>query len=218
MRIKWYGHASFLVTTEGGVKIIFDPYQSGAYGGALSYGKITDEADIVLLSHDHDDHGYTKDIKGKFESISDPNPREIKGVKIKGIPTFHDKSSGSERGKNIMFLVEADNLRLLHAGDLGHTLDKDKISEIGKIHILFLPVGGYYTIDSKDATSVMESLNPEVTIPMHFKTQKCGFPISDVQTFLEGKKNVKFFDSSEIEITEKNLPDTPSIYVLKHAL
>ena len=66
MKIKWFGHAAFKITTDQGVKIIVDPYQSGAFGGALTYGKITDEADVVLTSHDHDDHNYVNDIKGNF--------------------------------------------------------------------------------------------------------------------------------------------------------
>ena len=70
MKIKWYGHSAFLITTAKGVRIIIDPYQSGAFGGDLSYGKITDEADIVLSSHDHDDHNYTKDIKGRFTYVN----------------------------------------------------------------------------------------------------------------------------------------------------
>ena len=85
MKIKWYGHAAFNIFTEKGVKIIIDPYQSGAFGGALSYGKITDEADIVLTSHDHGDHNYTKDIKGDFKHINKEGTYEVKNIKIKAI-------------------------------------------------------------------------------------------------------------------------------------
>ncbi len=218
MKIKWYGHAAFRIETEKGVRIIIDPYQSGAYGGSLSYGSIKDEADIVIVSHDHDDHNYTREIKGGFELVKDAAEREIKGVKIKGFPTFHDTSSGKERGKNLMFLIEADNLRVLHVGDLGHILDSQKISELGRVDVLLLPVGGYYTIDANEATSIMESIKPRVTIPMHFKTEKCHFPISEVKSFLEGKKNVVFLDSPEIDITDRTLPESPTIYVLKYAL
>jgi glyoxylase-like metal-dependent hydrolase (beta-lactamase superfamily II) len=56
MKIKWYGHAAFLITSDRGTKIITDPYDRDAYGDQLSYGKITDQADIVLVSHDHPDH------------------------------------------------------------------------------------------------------------------------------------------------------------------
>lgn len=218
MKIKWYGHAAFNLTTQDGTRIIIDPYQSGAFGGALSYGKIQDEADIVLISHDHDDHNYTKDIKGKYVIINSAGEKTIKNVKIKAIPAYHDPSKGSERGKNLIFVIEADGLKVAHAGDLGHTLSKDTVKEIGTIDILLLPVGGFYTIDPREATKVMEDIRPLVTIPMHFKTDKCNFPIVNVDEFTKNKKNVKKLDSTEVTITKETLPKESEIYVLKYAL
>lgn len=218
MKIKWYGHAAFNITTEKGVKIIVDPYKSGAFGGALSYGKIKDEADIVLTSHDHDDHNYTKDIQGKFTHIDKKGVYEVKNVKIKAMPSYHDSSKGKERGNNLMFVIEADGLILAHMGDLGHTLEKDTVKEVGKIDILFLPVGGFYTIDAKEATKVMHDINPVITIPMHYKTEKCNFPISELKEFTGGKKSVKVTNVSEVEIKKETLPKEPEIIVLKYAL
>ena len=124
MKIKWYGHAAFKLITGAGVHIIIDPYQSGAFGGALTYGKITDEADVVLITHGHDDHNYTEDIRGKFVLIGSAGAREVKGVRIKAFPSYHDGSEGSEQGDNLLFLIEADGLRVAHFGDLGHTLTR----------------------------------------------------------------------------------------------
>lgn len=218
MKIKWYGHAAFLITTAKGMRIIIDPYQSGAFGGALSYGKITDEADIVLSSHDHDDHNYTKDIKGKFTYINKQGVFEEKGIKIRSIPTFHDQSKGSERGKNLIFTIDADDIRLAHAGDLGHLLDAAAVKEIGKVDILLIPIGGFYTIDVKEAGKVVEDLKPLVTIPMHYKTQRCDFPISTVEEFTKSKKNVKDEGKTEVEFSRATLPQQGEIVVLRHAL
>jgi len=218
MKIKWYGHAAFNITTEDGVRIIIDPYLSNAFGGALSYGKIQDEADIVLTSHDHDDHNYTKDIKGKFVLINSEGTRSVKGVTIKAIPTYHDPSKGKERGKNLIFVIEAEGLRIAHAGDLGHTLEKETIKEIVPVDILLLPVGGFYTIDPKEATKVMEDLKPAVAIPMHFRTEKCNFPIASVEEFTKGKKNVKMAGTSEVVFTKATLPKTQEIIVLNYSL
>jgi L-ascorbate metabolism protein UlaG (beta-lactamase superfamily) len=218
MNIEWYGHAAFKLTTAKGVRIIIDPYESGAFGGALSYGKITDAADIVLTSHDHADHNYTADIKGKFTHISKKGEYEVAGVKIKAIPTFHDPSKGKERGDNLIFVIEADELKVAHAGDLGHALDKNKAGEIGRPDVLFLPVGGFYTIDAKEASGVFETLKPSITIPMHFKTDKCEFPITTVEDFLKGKTNVKRVKASETQVSRKDLPDKPEIRVLQPAL
>lgn len=218
MKIKWYGHAAFLITTAKGVRIIIDPYQSGAFGGALSYGKITDEADIVLSSHGHDDHNYTKDIKGKFAYINKKGLYEEKGVKIRAVPTFHDPSKGKERGDNLIFLIDADDMILAHAGDLGHTLDETVLKELGKIDILLVPIGGFYTIDCREAEKVIEDLKPLVVIPMHFKTEKCDFPISPVAEFIKDKRGVNETGQTEVEFTRTTLPSQKEIFIMRHAL
>lgn len=218
MKIKWYGHSAFLITTEKGVRIITDPYQSGAFGGDLAYGKITDEADIVLSSHDHDDHNYTKDIKGRFTYINRSGVYEEKGVKIRAIPTYHDGSKGSQRGKNLVFVVEADDLKVAHAGDLGHTLDAAAVKDMGVVDILLLPVGGFFTIDASEAARIVEDLKPRITIPMHFKTDKCAFPITPVEDFTRGKEGVRDAGVTEVEFSKSGLPDKAEIVVLRHAL
>ncbi|MGD9576728.1 MAG: MBL fold metallo-hydrolase [Syntrophorhabdus sp.] len=218
MKIKWYGHAAFKVTTDSGVCVIIDPYQSGAFGGALSYGKITDAADIVLTSHDHDDHNYRGDIKGEYKHINKEGAYEENGVTIKAFPCFHDPSEGKERGKNLIFVIEADGLRLAHMGDLGHILTNDIAEKLGSIDVILLPVGGFYTIDADEAGKVMREINPKVTIPMHFKTPKCDFPIAGVEAFTSEKKSVKMVNAYEIEVTKESLPKEPEIVVMQYAL
>jgi L-ascorbate metabolism protein UlaG (beta-lactamase superfamily) len=218
MKIKWFGHSAFKITTDGGVKIIVDPYQSGAFGGALAYGRITEEADVVLTSHDHDDHNYTKDIKGKFVHFNTAGAHEAKGVKISALPSFHDGSKGSERGKNLLFVIEADGLRVAHLGDLGHTLSKDEAEKLGPIDVLLLPVGGFYTIDPREASIVASEVKAAITIPMHVKTAKCDFPIAPVEEFTKGKERVVKVGASEIEVSKATLPKDPEIRVLTYAL
>jgi L-ascorbate metabolism protein UlaG (beta-lactamase superfamily) len=218
MKIKYYGHAAFCLTTDKGTRIITDPYESGGFGGALSYGKITEAADIVLTTHDHADHNYTGDIKGPFTHIRTAGSHTAKDVTVRGIPCFHDPSKGNERGNNLIFIVEADGLKVAHLGDLGHTLDKSLSDQIGTVDVLFMPVGGFFTIDAQEADQVQHTLKPSLTIPMHFKTDKVEFPIAPVTEFTKGKKGVRFADVSEIEVTRGTLPVEPEILVLKHAL
>ncbi len=127
MKIKWYGHAAFLITSDQGVKIITDPYEPGAFGGQLSYGKITDQADIVLVSHDHADHNYTKDLPGSPQIVKGSGSKTSKGISIKGIATFHDPSKGSERGANTVFTFKVDGIQVCHLGDLGHVLSQKEM-------------------------------------------------------------------------------------------
>jgi len=218
MKIKWYGHAAFQLISDKGIKIIIDPYEPGAYNGALSYAKITDEADIVLTSHDHADHNYIKSIPGKYTHINKAGEHDAYGIKIKGIPTFHDNSSGKERGNNLIFVINADGLSVVHAGDIGHALDADALKNIGKPDILLLPVGGFFTIDVGEAVKMMSELKPAITIPMHYKTDKCNFPIVPVEKFTKNQFGVHVLEKAEIEITKDSLPEKPEIIVLQHAL
>jgi L-ascorbate metabolism protein UlaG (beta-lactamase superfamily) len=218
MKIKLYGHSAFQITTENNIRIIIDPYESGAFGGSFAYGRIKDEADIVLTSHNHGDHNYIKDIQGKFVHIKEAGQYEEKGVKIKAIPTFHDKSKGRERGENLVFVVFADDIVVAHLGDLGHTLDDNALQSIGKVDILLLPVGGFYTIDAKEATKVMNDIGPAITIPMHYKTESASMPIDGLEEFIKDKNNVKEANASEIIMNKAKLPIINEIITMQHAL
>jgi L-ascorbate metabolism protein UlaG (beta-lactamase superfamily) len=218
MKIKWYGHAAFSITTAKGTKVIIDPYESGAFNGALSYGKISDAADIVITSHDHQDHNYIKDLPGKYTHISKEGSYEVKDVKVKTIPTFHDNTAGKERGRNLISLITADGLVLAHLGDLGHTLDAPTLKVIGHVDVMFLPVGGFFTIDAALAVKVMNDIKSGITIPMHYKTAKCAFPITAVEDFTRGLANVRVIKESEISVTKESLPREPEVIILQHAL
>src|ERR1035437_7477979 len=172
MKITYYGHSAFNITTEKETRIIIDPYESDAFNGALSYGKISAEADIVITSHNHADHSHTSDIKGKFSLISKEDALEIKDVKIKTINTYHDNSGGKERGHNLISVINTDNLVLAHMGDLGHSLDYGALQEMGKVDILLLPVGGFFTIDAVLAVKVMNDIKPGITIPIDRKSTR----------------------------------------------
>jgi L-ascorbate metabolism protein UlaG (beta-lactamase superfamily) len=218
MKIKWYGHAAFLITSDQGAKIIIDPYEPGAFGGQLSYGKIKDQVDIVLTTHDHADHNYTKDLPGAPQIVKGSGSKTAKGISMKGISTYHDASQGSERGANTIFTLKIDNIQLCHLGDLGHLLSDKELAEIGPVDILLIPVGGFFTIDPKEATRVAEQIKPKILIPMHFKTAKCGFPIAPVEDFLKGKTNTKRPKASEATFDKATLPQQMEIVVLEHAL
>jgi L-ascorbate metabolism protein UlaG (beta-lactamase superfamily) len=217
MKLIFLAHASFLIITNNGTRIIFDPYKSGCFDGTFRYQAIADSADVVLTSHQHDDHNGASDILGNPKVFKDTGHFTYKDIKITGIASYHDTSKGTARGKNIIYVVEADSLRIVHLGDLGHNLNETELKEIGKVDVLLIPVGGYFTIDSKVASSIVNSLKPQITVPMHYKTDAIDFPIVKVDEFLKGKKNVNRINSAEVEITKQALPKTPEIWVLNMA-
>jgi L-ascorbate metabolism protein UlaG (beta-lactamase superfamily) len=111
-----------------------------------------------------------------------------------------------------------DHIQLCHLGDLGHLLNDKELAEIGPVDILLIPVGGFFTIDLNEATRVAEQIKPKVLIPMHFKTEKCGFPIALLEDFLKGKKNIKQHGTNEASFNKETLPQQMEIVVLEHAL
>jgi len=213
MKIKWLGHASFLITSEGGVKILTDPYASG---GDLKYGEIRESADIVTVSHDHFDHNNVASVRGNPKVVT--GSAKVGGIEFKAVPTFHDESGGRERGKNNIFCFVVDKVKVCHVGDLGHKLTDKQAAEAGAVDVLLIPVGGYYTIDAKVATEVCNQLKPRVIIPMHFRNERCAMPLTGVDDFLAGKKDVTRLNTSETEIKADKLPATTQIIVLKPAL
>lgn len=214
MKIKWLGHASFLITADDGTRIITDPY--GDYPG-IHYGPIEEAADIVVVSHKHGDH-FGARVKDGPKQVAGAGRKKMEGIEFKGLETYHDTSKGSERGANTIFCFMVDGLRICHLGDLGHQLSQPELAEIGQVDVLMIPVGGFFTIDAITASGVCDQIKPKVIIPMHYKTEKCDFPISGVEAFLKGKSNVKRVDDSEVELRKEQLPQETEVIVLKHAL
>lgn len=215
MKVKWLGHASFLITSEEGTRIITDPYATGM---GISYGEIKEAADIVMVSHEHGDHNNAAAVSGSPQVVKGAGVQEAKGIQFKGIASFHDDAEGSQRGPNTIFCFTVDDVKLCHLGDLGHHLSEQQVADIGDVDVLLIPVGGFFTIDAAVATQTTEKLKPRVVIPMHYSTDKCAYPISGVDDFLKGKANVKRMDASEVELTKSELPSATEIVVLKHAL
>lgn len=215
MKIKWLGHAAFLITSDQGTKIITDPYQPG---GAITYGGIDETADVVTVSHQHADHNYVAQIQGNPQVVDKAGSTQAKGMEFRGVATFHDPSQGSQRGANIIFCFTVDGVRICHAGDIGHQLSPQQIQEIGPVDVLLAPVGGAYTVDAAGAAQVCEQLKPKVVIPMHFKTDKIAYPITGVDEFTKGRPSVRQVGSSEVEFKAGQLPSATETVVLQPAL
>lgn len=213
MKIKWLGHAAFLITSEAGIKIITDPYTPG---GDLRYGEIRESADIVTVSHDHHDHNNVATVKGSPRVVR--GTAEVKGIKFRAVSAYHDEAQGRQRGGNNLFCFEVDGVRVCHLGDLGHTLNEKQVVEVGAVDILLVPVGGGPTIDAITASRVCDQLKPKVVIPMHYRNSKCPFPTSGVDEFLKGKKNINRLDTGEVEFKSGQLPADTQLIVLKPAL
>lgn len=198
--IRWHGQSFFEVISSQGTRIVIDPHAIEAYG------RKSVQADIVLMSHLHDDHTQLPIVenakkakvlnalkleKGEFRTTEEWNvlDEKINDVRIRSIGTYHDNVSGMMRGKNGVLIIDVDGLRIVHLGDLGHLLSDVQVKRIGPVDILMVPVGGVYTLNGLDAAKVVEQLKPKRCIfPMHYGTLNYDFVLKPDTFLAEFKK------------------------------
>lgn len=207
MKVKWLGQACFSIVADDGTRIRTDPFDA-----SLGFPISSEPADIVTVSHDHFDHAAVDTVPGNPTVIQKPGTHQVRGITFLGMSSFHDTSRGLDRGKNLIFCFEVDGVRLCHLGDLGHMLGDEQVEQIGKVGVLFIPVGGTYTIDAGGATEVVKRLAPRITVPMHYKTGPLTLPIDRLDRFLEGKPNVETL--KELEVNAESLLPVKKVVVL----
>ncbi len=206
MKIQWLGHSCFTITLLDGRIILTDPHEN------IGYPSLNTRADIITVSHQHSDHNAVKAVAGSPEVVEDAGIHELGEVKITGIPSYHDGKKGGQRGPNLIFLIEAEGLRVCHLGDLGHELDGVLVEKIGPVDVLMVPIGGFYTIDSEQAAKVVDRIGPNYILPMHYKTDYITFPISEPDQFLSGYSG--YLKKTELEVSRDSLPTAPQAVLL----
>jgi L-ascorbate metabolism protein UlaG (beta-lactamase superfamily) len=226
--VTWHGQSFFEITTGKGTRIVIDPHLIDAYG------RPDVDADLVLLSHNHTDHTQTsavrnidkaKVIRGWKDERGDGKKVDwnivdetFKDVKIRTVGTFHDNMNGMKRGLNTILILEIDGLKFAHLGDLGHTLSKAQLEKLGDVDVLFVPVGGVYTLNGEDAAVVVKSIKPRrFVIPMHYGT-KVYDDVLPVDEFLDNskKETIKVLKTNVLAIDPSEKPPAePEIVVMQ---
>ena len=208
------GHSCFKIKGKQAA-VITDPYNP-----CVGFKMPKVEADIVTVSHGHEDHSFIEGVRGEPFVISEPGEYEIKGVEVLGVSTFHDNVNGAKRGKNIVYHIKIDEIAVVHLGDLGHKLTPEQLENLNEIDVLLVPVGGVYTVDAIGAREVINQLEPKIVIPMHFKTKKHDEELfSEVDgpdTFLKEMGEEKIEPQKKLKIKNRSqLPEEREVIVLK---
>jgi L-ascorbate metabolism protein UlaG (beta-lactamase superfamily) len=214
MKIKWIGHACFLIEGKEG-RVMTDPY-----GKEIPYRPPDYAVDVVTISHEHSDHNAVDRVKGDPTILRGEGTYHILGLSFQGVASFHDEEQGHKRGKNTIFIFKMEGIRLAHLGDLGAPLTKEQTQVLADVEVLFIPVGGTFTIRPEHAKVLVKKLpNVRVVIPMHFKTDRLGedFPIAPVDKFASKMENVKQIGSSEAVLTRETLPVTQEVWIFNYA-
>jgi L-ascorbate metabolism protein UlaG (beta-lactamase superfamily) len=213
LKIQWLGQACFCITSQTGLKLITDPYQTGLSPRFL-YAPVNESADIVTVSHRHGDHDNVSAVSGNPVVVRNPGVINVKGIEIKGILTWHDRVKGAELGTNVIFMFRMDGIWLAHLGDLGHPLSLQQIEELQGTDILFVPAGGGNPQDFQDVINLWEQLKPHLVIPMHFSTvhylsQK--YRAEDLHRLVPA---AKIIGAGEISLNKENLTVSTQMYIL----
>lgn len=203
MILTWLGHSCFKMQDKAGpdgVTVITDPFDKEVGLKLPNY-----EADIVTVSHDHHDHNNVGALRGNPFVINCAGEYDVKNVLIEGIDSYHDTNQGSERGTNLIFRFEIDDISIVHLGDLGQVLDSAQLEKLAGTDILLIPVGGKYTLDAQKAVEVISQIEPRIIIPMHYKTPDLKIEIEGVDKFI---KEIGLTPSYEekLKINKKDLP------------
>ena len=207
LQIRWHGHACWEITNDK--TLVTDPHD----GKSIGIQAPNVMGDIILVSHDHYDHNSVKTVeKPDSKVVTDERKRNINDVEIMGIPSFHDEAYGAKRGNNIIYKFKMDGIRFCHLGDLGHELDENTVQQIGEVDVLFIPIGGTFTVDDRQAWNVINMIKPKIVIPMHYKIGGLSLPIAGIDPFLEHNKYRIMPVGNEIEIDKDDLPEEPEIW------
>jgi len=176
--VTWLGHGCFRLRGRSAA-VVTDPYPP-AIGLKLSRM----DADVVTISHDHENHNYSQVVREAYE-IRGPGEYEVAGVAVIGLPTYHDAEKGATRGRNTVYLIEIDDVRVCHLGDLGHGLDDAEAETLSSADVLLVPVGGHSVINAAQAAAVVRQLEPRYVVPMHYSIPGLKLELDPIDRFLK---------------------------------
>jgi L-ascorbate metabolism protein UlaG (beta-lactamase superfamily) len=213
MKIKWLGHSSFYIEGSAGFRIVTDPYNN------IGFEMPAVTADAVTISHKHYDHNNIPAVGGNPRVFDKEGYFDFNGIKFNALKTFHDDSDGQKRGENLIFKFDFEGIMFCHLGDIGHNINRQLIKFIKPVNVLMIPIGGKYTINAFVAREYVETLKPNIVIPMHFKTKGLNIDIDKPDMFFKLFKDndIKFYKGGCLEINEKEIKGiSPTVIVFSN--
>ncbi len=178
MDVTWLGHGCFRLRGRGAAAVT-DPYPPSI---GLKLQRL--DGNLVTVSHEHENHNYTQVMRDAYE-IRGPGEYEVAGVSVIGVPSYHDSEKGAKHGRNTIYLIEIDDVRVCHLGDLGHSLDDSEAEAISAPDVLLVPVGGHTTINATQAAGLVRQLEPRYVVPMHYAIPGLKLDLDPLDRFLK---------------------------------
>jgi len=208
--VSWLGHSCFRLRGRDAA-LVTDPCPK-----STGYNISRPSADIVTVSHEHEDHNFVQGVAGTPKVIRGPGEYEIAGVMITGIRTIHDSQEGKRQGKNTVYVIEMDDIRTCHLGDLGHIPTADQVEEMSGVEILLVPVGGGGTLDAAAAAETVSLLAPRLVIPMHYATDASTAKLEPLDRFLREMGVGAATPQQRLSVSRSGLPHETQVMVLDY--
>lgn len=233
--VSYLGHSCFTIQAEDGPIIMIDPY-----GSYVPYPALPKPADVVLRTHGHVDHCpacygeqdriegdpikvYLLDDNGRCRQKLPPNSWVITPeFKTHAIEASHVTLSGGGAGWVCMFSFEIDGIKFAHLGDLGRPLNTTQIAALSDVDVLFVPVGGAYTINAAEAMTVIGQLpSVRVVFPMHYYVDGITpwpdmAPLSDFADLAEAEYMVRTIEDFSTTLNADTLPRSVEVWILDY--
>src|SRR6201994_777669 len=219
MRVDWHGQSAF--TLDGKAATVFiDPWGdmsvAAANGITWDYPAIVspDATDLLIVTHEHADHNGVEVITGEPTLVrSQAGTHESPVGNVVAIASEHDDVAGTERGPNTIVVFDLDGIRVCHFGDFGQAgLRPEQRAHLDGIDLLFLPVGGGYTMGGALAAEIAKDLAPSWVVPMHYRTPKISF-LETEEEFVDAMPNTQRLSTPSFDTADLEKSDTPLVIV-----
>jgi L-ascorbate metabolism protein UlaG (beta-lactamase superfamily) len=210
LEIIWYGHSCFRFTERGMASVVTDPFDSDEIG----YTPLKLKADIVTSSCDLPGHSQLSAVKGSPFEIVGPGEYEIGEVFITGVQT-NGKKKDSNEVRNTLYLIDYNGLTIAHLGNMNHVPSQTEIEALGSVNVALVPVGGGSGLNASKASEIISLLEPNIVIPMHYKTPECKSKLDTLDKFLKEMGLSDVVPEASLKIDNpKALPEDTKVVVL----
>lgn len=229
--VTYLGHSCFTIQSEEGPIIMLDPYAS-----YVPYPALPQPADIVLMTHSHIDHcpscnnekdripGDPIEVKpwDRMGRVQDRDLTVTDDLLVRVTGASHVTAMGGGSGYVCLLSFELGGVRFAHLGDLGKVLTEEQITALGEVDVLFLPVGGAFTVDAAEALTVIAQLpSLKIVFPMHYNVEGITpwptiAPLSDFTLLAESMHTMIEQETHQVVIDAKALPEIVEIWILDY--